>query len=256
MRDTVILMGVLGSTPMRITAISDMHGYLPPIPDTDILIVAGDSSPVYMSHSPDKQMTWWEEAFGPWLLGVRASHKVIIGGNHDFNCQAYPDAIRRLAHLWTQQGFGRVHYLQDEAAEIYGIKMYGYPWIPNLKSWAFYAHENTLRAKAGAVPADTEILVTHGCPEGMGDMMWDKEPKTYRHVGDRPMREEFINRLHDVKLHVFGHIHEAYGVYGVPFRTTIHHNVSHLDRDYCTTHPIVQYDREGGVYTQVVKETA
>lgn len=238
---------------MRITAISDMHGYPPPIPATDILIVAGDSSPVYMSHNPDKQQTWWDDALGPWLSSQPAAHKVIIGGNHDFNCQAYPDAVRRWANKWTHQGQGRIHYLQDEAVEIYGIKFYGYPWIPNLKSWAFYAHENTLRAKAYAIPAETEILVTHGCPEGMGDKMWDAEPSSYRHVGDAPMREAVVNHLPALKLHVFGHIHEAYGAYGIPMRTAIHHNVSHLDRDYITTHPIVQYDREGGVYTEVTR---
>lgn len=233
---------------VKITAISDLHGYLPPIPDTDILILAGDLSPVYMSHGAETQLEWWYKALGPWVSSIRASYKIVIGGNHDFAPQYFREGMKKWAHQFTSNGFGKITYLCDEATHPFGIPIYGYPWVPNLTSWAFYADENTLRQKAYAIPADTEILVTHGGPQGMGDK--GGHGQSWTHFGDAALRETVIgHHLPDLKLHIFGHIHEAWGQYGLPGRDTAFHNVAYLDRDYCTTHPLVQYEKKDGKYT-------
>lgn len=228
---------------MRIAAISDMHGYLPPIPGCEILLIAGDSSPVYDNHDPDGQARWWERTFGPWLAAQPGSYKVVIGGNHDFWCQRDPDAVRAWAQKWTRQGRGRIVYLQDETRDVRGIRVHGYPWVPNLERWAFYGDDNRLRGRLEMIPAATEILVSHGPPAGMGDETWGT------HVGDPQMRE-MVRQLPALKLHVFGHIHEGHGTYGLPGRETLHLNVSHLDADYVGTRAPTLIDRwPGGNYT-------
>lgn len=236
---------------MKITALSDMHGFLPPIPmDTDLLIVAGDSSPYYMTHAADKQMRWWDIALGPWLAAQPAAHKIIIGGNHDF-CpmpQFYEKEVRQWARKWTSNGYGKIHYLQDEAATVMGIKVYGYPWVPKLKNWAFYADEHALRARTYAIPTDTEILVTHGGPAGMGDKVHD-DGRGYNHTGDPALREAVRDHLPNLKLHVFGHIHEAYGQHGFVGNDTIFYNVSHLQRDYIGVNPLARFEKKDGKYS-------
>src|SRR5690606_23557456 len=63
-----------------------------------------------------------------------------------------------------------------------------------------------LREKWNLIPADTDVLVTHGPPQGILD-------KTI--AGDLAGCEEMKQRLPmltNLQLHVFGHIHEGYGV--------------------------------------------
>lgn len=236
---------------MHIVAISDIHGYLPPIPACDLLLVAGDVSPVMGSHNPTTQQAWWNGAFGPWLSQVQAGRKILIAGNHDFVAESHEDWVRAWANIWTHQGYGKITYLRDEAVTVNGYKIYGHPWVPLLKNWAFYASDTALKGKAEAIPEDVDILVTHGGPDGIGDKtQWGDS------AGDPALRLAVTHKLKQLKLHVFGHIHEAYGQYAIPFRDETNFcNVSWLDKDYCTIHPIMEFETVGGHIIPIVKET-
>jgi Icc-related predicted phosphoesterase len=99
-------------------------------------------------------------------------------------------------------------YLQDEAAEIAGLKFWGSPWQPWFHDWAFnLPRGERLAEKWAMVPEDTEILVTHGPPFGIGDHNgWEG------HVGCDDLRKR-VAQLQNLKLHIFGHIHESPGVF-------------------------------------------
>jgi Icc-related predicted phosphoesterase len=56
-----------------------------------------------------------------------------------------------------------------------------------------------------AIPEDTDVLVTHGPPFGILDQNYNKE-----HVGCESLTEHVL-RIKP-QLHIFGHIHEDYGV--------------------------------------------
>lgn len=64
---------------------------------------------------------------------------------------------------------------------------------------------------------DTDILITHGPPHGYGDKVertnWvnGKREKEYEYVGC----QELLEAIRRVKpqVHIFGHIHEGYGIY-------------------------------------------
>jgi len=56
------------------------------------------------------------------------------------------------------------------------------------------------------IPNDTEILVTHGPPLGHGDL-FSGGPR----AGCKDLYDAIENRIKPL-YHIFGHIHEGYGV--------------------------------------------
>lgn len=176
----------------RIVCISDTHDKHGEVivPEGDLLIHSGDLT----SRGYPQQV----RAFMEWFGELPHPHKVVIAGNHDFMAESNPAGFQAL----IPEG---VHYLNDSGLELDGIKIWGSPITPWFHDWAFNRHRGDNIAKHWAkIPPTTDILITHGPPFGILD-------KVYR--GQRVGCEELIKRLEVVrpKLHVFGHIHEAYG---------------------------------------------
>ena len=199
---------------MKICCISDLHGHLPEIPRSDLLIIAGDICPVW-NHDLVFQTMWLDRVFGEWLQKVPAKHIVGIAGNHDWVFQKRPDHIPKLGLPWT--------YLEDSGTEINGVAIYGSPWQPRFCDWAFNADEAKLKEVWGKIPLGTEILITHGPPHGIFDMV-----DSVRHAG-------CIHLLSAVdivrpRLHVFGHIHGNTGVTRLGRTTFV--NAAVLDEQY------------------------
>ena len=97
-------------------------------------------------------------------------------------------------------------YLMDEAVTVEGIRFWGSPWQPWFFDWAFNLQRGAeIRAKWDLIPLQTDVLVTHGPPVGHGDL-------TSR--GDAAGCEDLMEVVRHVRprLHIFGHIHEGYGV--------------------------------------------
>jgi Icc-related predicted phosphoesterase len=106
------------------------------------------------------------------------------------------------AHL-----FKGLHYLQDSGVEINGVKFWGSPWQPWFHDWAFNLKTSTqLRSKWNLIPTDTDVLLTHGPPFGI----LDRTQRTGESVGCHELL--LAVRRVSPKLHVFGHIHEGYGM--------------------------------------------
>jgi predicted phosphohydrolase len=178
-------------TIMRIVCISDTHARhrLTEVPEGDILVHGGD-----ITNRGDLEDV---ESFNTWLATLPHKHKIVICGNHDFCFQDRgPEARARITNAI---------YLEDSGCEIEGLSFYGSPWQPWFFDWAFNLPRGDALAKVWAkIPVSTDVLITHGPPEGILDM-------TVR--GDRAGCRDLLARIHEVKprLHVFGHIHEAAG---------------------------------------------
>ena len=105
------------------------------------------------------------------------------------------------------------------------IHVYGSPWQPEFCDWAF----NLERGKEcidkwNLIPSSTDILITHGPPYGYGD-------RTMNHMncGCEDLMNIVFKRNSSSssvgsdssfsvpRVHVFGHIHENYGEFRVPF---------------------------------------
>jgi len=80
------------------------------------------------------------------------------------------------------------------------------PWQPEFCAWAFNIKRDSkeIRSIWNKIPLDTDVLITHGPPYGILDLTISKE-----HAGCKALYE--CIKLIKPKLHVFGHIHEAYG---------------------------------------------
>jgi len=159
---------------MRIVCVSDTHGIapLPVVPPCDLLLHAGDVEDIRLHpHDSLLQQRRLEEVFAPWLEAAPARHKVGIAGNHDFLGLRDPGVLRGLP--WR--------YLCDETVEIEGLTIHGSPWTPPFFDWAFMLPEHELAVKWALVPADCDILLTHGPAYGLGDSR-----KRARHRGARP----------------------------------------------------------------------
>jgi hypothetical protein len=100
-----------------------------------------------------------------------------------------------------------VHFLFDVARVIAGLKFYGSPWIPNLNGWAFFDRGIDRFERA---PHDIDVLVTHGPPANIRDRGKDHHTQREEHFGSRHLLR-YQRRCFSLKLHVFGHVHEAYG---------------------------------------------
>ncbi len=177
----------------KIVAISDTHALhekMGQIPDGDILIHAGDLT----NHGELSDV----QSFNKWLGALPHKHKVVIAGNHDFCFEKRASQARSL--------ITNAHYLEDQALTIMGVKIYGSPWQPWFYDWAFNLRRGPALAAVWAkIPLDTDVLVTHGPPFGILDCTVGKEQ-----VGCADLLAR-IQDLPQIKCHIFGHIHEAYG---------------------------------------------
>lgn len=193
-----------------IVASSDLHGYLPKLPPCDLLLLGGDLCP---DGTPQLQAEWLDSTFRSWLKSQPAKHIVAVAGNHDFVFQERPDLIPKLP--WV--------YLQDSGTEVLGLKIWGTPWQPVFFDWAFNQTEPELAEKWKLIPADTDILLLHGPPHGLGD-----RTKRGNHTGSPSL----VTRIEEVqpKLVICGHIHEARGEYQLGPSCVV--NVSQLDLRY------------------------
>jgi len=212
----------------RIVCISDTHNCNEEIvvPDGDLLIHSGDATTI----GSVEQF----RAFNRWFAGLPHKHKIFVAGNHDWLFERDNGPARRLLDP-------SIAYLQDSAIEIDGLKFYGSPWQPRFFDWAFNLNRGyELAEKWAMIPADVDVLITHGPPNGILDLVprkgWDEN------TGCEELRKRVgqIAAFGRLKLHVFGHIHCGYGVheeFGVKFV-----NASTCDEQYNPTQPPIVID--------------
>lgn len=193
------------------------HKKLGDLPDGDVLIHAGDA----LNHGTEKE--FWP--FSIWMAHQPHALKVYVPGNHDFWVQKNQDIARAL------MAEGRVHMLVDKAIRWRGLKFCGTPWVPNLENWAYYGSHETLLRRFLAIPSNTDVLITHCPPAGRQDLV------SHSHVGSSELAARLVG-LNQLKLHVFGHIHEGYGLMTGMSHLSV--NAAIMTREYEPTNkPIV-----------------
>ena len=208
----------------KIVCISDTHGKeVPDMPDGDILVHTGD----YCSRGTYNEFVRFLE----WLefLKPKYKHIVCISGNHDRVAESEPDLV---ATNFAEAG---ITYLNDSGATIEGLKFWGSPVSPEFCNWAFNRNQLEIEEHWNLIPDDTQILLTHCGPFGILDKLSKFGSEPGAHVGCRSLNKTIFTRLHSLKLNVYGHLHESYGIerdakYGVAFV-----NASSLNEHYQQT---------------------
>lgn len=218
---------------MKLCLISDIHNKQNGLkmPEADVLVCAGDLTGSGTYHELKQVASWFYD------LRHKYKHRISICGNHDFCFEDNRKYESR--RLLEDSG---VIYLQDSEVYIDGIKFYGMPWTPYFFGWAFngirpggslsqtndpsmYPYFPPMSFKTLLIPKDTDVLITHGPPAGILDKVWGK------HVGCEDLRER-ITKLPNLKLNVFGHLHEQYGRYYDTKTGILYVNASVVDFQY------------------------
>ncbi len=184
---------------VQVACFSDTHGghrrcTLPP---ADILICSGD-----VTQGGDLEQA---EDFLDWFSSLPHEHKILVPGNHDL---PFLDGS-----VQPPEG---IQLLVDRSLQVLGLKIYGSPSIPFRAASGcncFSEDRDRLEEKWQSIPRDTELLVTHGPPLGIGDGNSTLTSCTdEQESGDAALRKA-VFALPRLKFHVFGHKHAGTGVY-------------------------------------------
>ena len=178
---------------LKLVLLSDTHELHREVevPEGDILIHAGDFT--MFSHSLQAIAD-----FNEWLGELPHLHKLVVPGNHEFFLEADPSRRSILSNAVV---------LLNEGTTVEGLRIWGSPATP-LSGTAFGVSSPEDRKRLYAqIPTNTDILITHGPPYGI----LDSNPVSGLHSGCRELFDAVI-RVRP-KLHVFGHVHGAYGIF-------------------------------------------
>jgi len=197
---------------MLVTAISDTHCQFPELPGGDLLLHAGD----FTWKGRREEVMATIDYFKKQLAIYR--HIVFIAGNHELTFERKDQRDMFIKEHLSD----RLIYLQENEVIIDGFKIYGAPQQPEFCDWAFNVPRGDLFIHWDQIPDDTDILITHGPPHGYGDRVdrvyWRRSPDLsersvvkHEYVGCH----ELLDAIRRVKpqAHIFGHIHEGYGVF-------------------------------------------
>jgi Icc-related predicted phosphoesterase len=202
----------------RIVCISDTHGKhrdISYLPEGDILVHAGDFTK-YGETSAIEDLSRYFEL----QRSLRNYQEIVcIAGNHDisFHPEYFENTwSRRYISCEPSQArdaLQNCRYLEDSAARLplennsqQPVVVYGSPWTPAFFQWAFNLQRGeALRQVWSKIPTSTDILVTHGPPQGRGDITLHSG-----HFGCTDLLQEIQHRVKP-RLHIYGHIHEGYG---------------------------------------------
>ena len=186
------------------------------LPSGDIIIHCGDITGRGSEHTIHEFLKWYNNL-------NQFKYKIFIAGNHDTLFESYPFLAKNIIN-----DYKNIIYLEDSGIEIDNIKFWGTPVSRPFMNWAFNRPEEKLKMHWKAIPDDTDIIITHSPPY----KIMDYGPVTNDRTGSPSLYYEIINRIKP-KFHLFGHIHNGYGIYKQDNITFI--NASNLNEDYKIT---------------------
>jgi Icc-related predicted phosphoesterase len=208
------------------------------MPDGDVLVIAGDYAPNFPGGGGEvadarRQLEWVKGPFNRFLKSLSYKKIIVVAGNHDW--LHYCSEVHKTAKHAIE-----AVYLEDSACEIDGVKFYGSPWQPWFWDWAF--NFNRLDPVSGfeeakrvwaKIPDDVNVLITHGPPLNILDLAPQE-----RRVGCPILRDRVLQIK--PKLHIFGHIHQSYGLEKLGETTFV--NVSLCNERYQPVNPIQVFE--------------
>lgn len=211
---------------MRIVAISDVHnswGALT-IPECDLLISAGD----YSMHGHPATVRSYHE----WLNEQPAKYIISGQGNHEEWVEKNFLEAKELA----REACPRVFFVEEEKIVIEDINIWYSAITPWFHDWAYNRRAGPeIEEHWKKIPEDTNILVTHGPPYGILDIVYYPDgvvPK--ERVGCWTLGA-YVKRIKP-DLHIFGHIHGSHGEKHE--EGTSYYNVAVCDEMYAPTNGI------------------
>jgi predicted phosphodiesterase len=204
---------------MKFVCISDTHLNHPNLNDypADVILYCGDST---LSGTLKEVLQFLE-----WFKSLNYAFKIMIPGNHDFLFQDNFDLCKILciergiiclnnSITWVPR---KIENINQEKFDPYTtpigaprpFKIWGSPITPYYGGWAFNKYRgDQIKKYWDLIPDDLDILITHGPPAKVGNLGVVVKGED---VGCEDLKNTVL--IKKPKYHIFGHIHEGYGIY-------------------------------------------
>ena len=213
---------------MKLAMISDLHGMheqwiskldkktKKELNKADALIIAGDVTNIGREAGVRSFLQWFNDRPN--------KYKIMIAGNHDFYFDTeymHNTNTRALTRFGDAQvpinnttaivnnmlkQYNDIIYLNDSGITLDGVNFWGSPITPVFHYWAFNREQGSDIVKHwDLIPDNTDVLITHGPPYTFMDTCADGS------VVGCPGLLKKVQEI-EPKVHVFGHIHEGYGL--------------------------------------------
>lgn len=235
---------VMNKEPIKIIALSDIHGQLPIIDqECDVVCICGDIVPLHIQTNIYASIAWLASAFNTWCNNLDCEKVFFIAGNHDFvfqdmynhfvqkhinGCKYYDNDFTTYVE-GTLNLYPKIHFLHDTYEEYNGYSFYGTPHIPELKNWAFYQEPEVLKEKFLNIPNNVDVLLTHSPGKFVNNTGVSLQLRNQPEYGCAELTEAVQNK--NIKLWLCGHVHS--GNHHVEDYNGIRvANVSILDENY------------------------
>eukprot|EP00760_Papus_ankaliazontas_P031555 PhM_4_TR5334/c0_g1_i4/m.77790 len=222
---------------VRFVCVSDTHNAhrrifptAKDLPDGDIFVHAGDFTDVGQQEQVVDFNAWLGE-----VVAQKFKYIIVIAGNHDLSLDENIGNVEKFCASETKALLTNCIYLENTGVVfpkntlgdgVPAVHIFGSPYQPRFYDWAFNLERGVqCRAMWETFPTNIDVLITHGPPLGHGDMIDGGV-----NVGCKDLLE-WVETFRP-KAHVFGHVHEGYGVTTNRNRATIFANASSLDEDY------------------------
>jgi Icc-related predicted phosphoesterase len=205
---------------IKILLFSDTHGKHNlldlPTDGIDMCIFAGDAGTYKNPYTNIGSIL----NFIDWYAKVPINNKIWIAGNHCTSIEAGLVDARKLSE---ENG---LIYLEHETKIVNGIEIFGSPYTPYFYNWAYNVDRGKIKDYWNLIPKTTEILVTHGPTYGISNLGVVEQGED---VGDEELTKVIKNNLNNLKLTVFGHIHEGYGYHEEDDKLFVNASVLNLE---------------------------
>lgn len=200
---------------MRLLHISDthnLHRQLNNLPAADIIVHSGD-----ISYAGTGQEV---VDFIEWFGALDYQYKIFIAGNHDYCLEE--KNIKRIQRFLPENCF----YLCNSGVKIEGLKFWGNPFFFSDDVSGQYLN------MIAQISADTDVLISHRPPLGILD---NANNISYG-------CPDLLQKILEVRprYHLFGHIHDAYGIKQTEYTTFV--NASIMNEDYVITNPPILFE--------------
>lgn len=187
---------------LKICHISDTHLRPFTVEPADILVHSGDALNYGTLEELAKFRLQLEE------VKQDFKHIVLTPGNHDWYFQNNPES----SISFLKETIPNIQVLIHNEATIEGLKFFGCSYQPFFCNWAFnIENPDDLLHKYSQIPDDTNILITHCPPSSKLDYCINRWNPTGQNLGSAELAYH-LPRLKHLKVHMFGHIHYAYGI--------------------------------------------
>lgn len=195
---------------MKITAVSDLHGNLIDIEPCDILLIAGDISPLNIQKDYIQMTRWFFNDFYKWIIKLPCTEVFLVPGNHDFWFEKFiKDSTM---NLWDKLAIlinGDGLFYDSENDKLY--KIFGTPYCKDFGNWPFMPGNDKLPELYDKIPEDIDILICHDSPliGYVGNIM-EKADETYPNgipAGNQYLAGAIFDKR--PKYVLSGHIHSG-----------------------------------------------